>query len=75
MIGSRARFVCLMAGRKFGKTKLAVFKSIQEAGKKGSLVWYIAPTYKQAKDIAWGEFMRLIPTMLIETSNKNECLI
>lgn len=75
VIQSKARFIAIIAGRKWGKTKLAVFKSVQEAGKRGSLVWYVAPTYKQARDIAWQEFMRLIPAMLIARTNYNECLI
>jgi Terminase large subunit, T4likevirus-type, N-terminal len=49
--GSRFRIV--VAGRRFGKTYLALIELIRAAWGPGRLVWYIAPTYKQAKRIAW----------------------
>src|SRR5579871_158677 len=47
------RFRILVAGRRFGKTYLAMVELCQAAWEKGRLVWYVAPTYKQAKRIAW----------------------
>jgi terminase large subunit-like protein len=49
-----ARFRVLVAGRRFGKTYLATVELCQAAWKQGRLAWYVAPTYKQAKRIAWG---------------------
>jgi hypothetical protein len=50
---SDARFRILVAGRRFGKTYLALTELCQAAWKPGRLVWYVGPTYKQAKRIAW----------------------
>ena len=47
------RFRVLVAGRRFGKTYLALVELCKAAWGPGRLVWYVAPTYKQAKRIAW----------------------
>jgi len=47
------RFRVLVAGRRFGKTFLALVELCQAAWAPGRLAWYVAPTYKQAKRIAW----------------------
>ena len=47
------RFRVLVAGRRFGKTYLALAELIRAAWASGCLAWYVAPTYKQAKRIAW----------------------
>jgi len=50
----RHRFRVLDAGRRFGKTELAVFEMLGKAcAKTGNDVVYIAPTYQQARDLAW----------------------
>src|SRR5712671_4716036 len=50
---SPARFRVLAAGRRFGKTYLAQVELCRAAWSRGRLAWYVAPTYKQAKRIAW----------------------
>ena len=50
---SDARFRILVAGRRFGKTFLALVELCQAAWSPGRLVWYVGPSYKQAKRIAW----------------------
>ncbi|MCU1339715.1 MAG: hypothetical protein JWO19_5296 [Bryobacterales bacterium] len=50
---SEQRFQVLVAGRRFGKTYLALVELCQAASVRGRLVWYVGPTYKQAKRIAW----------------------
>jgi terminase large subunit-like protein len=47
------RFRVLVAGRRFGKTFLALTELVQAAWGPGRRVWYVAPTYKQAKRVAW----------------------
>ena len=54
-----ARFRLLVAGRRFGKTFLALAELCHAARKPGSLAWYVAPTYKQAKRIAWEDLKEL----------------
>lgn len=60
---SNARFKVCAAGRRGGKTYLAVVSLFVEALKeenrfgvnlRGKEVWYVAPTYQQARDIIWG---------------------
>ena len=68
-----ARYVVLCAGRRWGKTILAVVKCIVKAvEKKGAKVWYVAPTYKQAKEIAWSRFKQYIPREMISKTNETE---
>ena len=42
-----------MAGRRFGKTFLAINELAKFASKPNQRVWYVAPTYRQAKAICW----------------------
>jgi hypothetical protein len=53
VFGSDSRFRILVAGRRFGKTFLALVELCRAAWNPGRLAWYVAPTYKQAKRIAW----------------------
>lgn len=50
---SRTRFRVLCCGRRWGKTTLAVEEIKGKALYKASRISYIAPTYQQARDIAW----------------------
>ena len=47
------RFRILVAGRRFGKTFLAMQELIRAANGPGKLAWYVAPSFRQAKSIAW----------------------
>ena len=52
------RFKIVVAGRRFGKTTLSLAKIIHDAARNDNKIpqafyWYIAPTFRQAKDIAW----------------------
>ena len=53
VFNSDARFRILVAGRRFGKTFLSLVELCQAAWSPGRLAWYVAPTYKRAKRIAW----------------------
>ena len=53
------RFRVLVAGRRFGKTFLALVELCHAARTSGSLAWYVAPSYKQAKRIAWKPLKQL----------------
>lgn len=59
---SPARFRVLVAGRRFGKTHLSAVELAVAAGEKPrSVCWYIAPTYRMAKEIAWDAIKKIIP--------------
>lgn len=54
--GQFRRFSCFVCHRRFGKTFLALSRMLAEAMETSRPDWrgyYIAPTYKQAKRIAW----------------------
>lgn len=57
----RSRFRTLVAGRRWGKTWLAaaeLARGVQEAGQGNWRFWYIAPTYREARDIFWNDIKR-----------------
>jgi hypothetical protein len=53
------RFRLLVAGRRFGKTYLAQTELLRAASGPGRIAWYVAPTYKQAKRIAWNSLKEM----------------
>lgn len=74
VLGSTSRFKVLAAGRRFGKTILAcVVLFINCLKVKNGLFWYVSPTYKQTKQIAWKILLRLIPReVLSKKPNETE---
>jgi len=66
-----ARFRTVVAGRRFGKTFLAVGSILQAAASDANKnVWYIAPTYGAAKEIAWQMLLDSIPQEWIAKSHE-----
>lgn len=62
-----SRFRVLVAGRRFGKTVLAVFELINSAfHKAGTVNWYCSPTYRQSKMIAWKLLLKYLHPALIQ---------
>src|SRR5579862_7969475 len=47
------RFRVLVAGRRFGKTYLALVELCKAASVRGCLAWYVGPSITQSKRIAW----------------------
>lgn len=73
ILNSVARFVIVVAGRRFGKSVLAVNRCIEAATDKAkSKVWYCSPLYKQTKEIAWNLFQEYCPKELIAKKNESE---
>lgn len=52
------RFRVLCCGRRFGKTTLAIDQAKACAASSAKRIAYIAPTFQQARDIAWEELKR-----------------
>jgi hypothetical protein len=67
---SDRRFRVLVAGRRFGKTYLALTELCRAAWGRGRLAWYVAPTYRQAKRIAWKPLKQI--TRPFQASKPNE---
>lgn len=70
---SRSRFRVLIAGRRFGKTFLACIILLYEAWRAPRRVcWYIAPTYRQGKEILWSLLKQIVPVEYVATTNETE---
>ena len=54
VIKDESRFRVLITGRRFGKTYLAINELAKFASQPNKKVWYVAPSYRQAKAICWG---------------------
>ena len=54
VINNPSRFRVLITGRRFGKTFLAINEIAKFASQPKKKVWYVAPSYRQAKAICWG---------------------
>ncbi len=53
------RFRVLVAGRRFGKTHLALVELLRAVWGEGKTAWYVAPSYRQAKQIGWERLKQL----------------
>lgn len=68
--------VVVRAGRRFGKSALALNIIFREALKNPGRYWIIAPEYKQAKSIYWRDLVdEYIPAPLIIKKNDNELIL
>jgi len=66
------RFRVVNCGRRFGKTSLAITEMAGKAfSKKGMKICYIAPTYQQAKDIAWAELVKVCEPIITKKNETN----
>ena len=64
---STKRFRVVCAGRRVGKTVLAINEMAGKAySRKGMNVAYIAPTYQQARDIAWVQLVELVKPIAVK---------
>lgn len=67
---TKARFKVVVAGRRWGKTQLAKSAIVKEARIAKRLIWYVAPTYRMAKDILWEELVSSIPRKWVRKINE-----
>jgi hypothetical protein len=69
------RFRVLVAGRRFGKTFLALVELCRAAWGPGRLAWYVAPTYKQGNRIAWKALKKMTQPYWASPPNETELRI
>lgn len=70
------RYVVVRAGRRFGKSALALNITLREALYNPGRYWIIAPEYTQAKSIYWRDLVTAyIPPELIIKKNDNELML
>lgn len=62
-----SRFICLIAGRRFGKTYLLAYLILKNLLKQSnSEILYLAPTYQMAKRVMWRYLSKVIPSYLVK---------
>lgn len=64
----KTRFRVICCGRRFGKTTLALEEIKGKALSKSCRIAYIAPTYQQARDIAWEMLKKELRGMITDTN-------
>ena len=70
------RFRTVIAGRRFGKTFLAIREMCRWASEPNKKVWYIAPTYRQAKQTVWTPLKRRLADLRwISKTNESDLTI
>ncbi len=67
---SKARFRVVVAGRRWGKTSLSRVLMITGAKKPRQRIWYVAPTYRMAKQIMWSDLLEAIPKKWVKKINE-----
>lgn len=73
---NKAKYKAIKAGKRFGKTKWAIFEVIKKACEHANkVIWYVAPTYGQAESIAWDELKYLLPKELIKRKLEQKLLV
>jgi len=73
---SDSRFRVVVAGRRFGKTFLSTYELLKHALEgKSRNCWYVAPTYKAAKEIAWNMLIDAIPEGYMTKKNETSLSI
>jgi hypothetical protein len=75
ILGSKARYKTIVCGRRFGKTLLSINQLIYSALVYPAAYWYVAPTYKQVKMIAWEILKKSAPAGIIASINETDMLV
>lgn len=70
------RFRVVVAGRRGGKTHLAIRELCRFASKPGQIVWYLTNSRQQGKSLAWGKLKRKLQALnWIRDTNESELSI
>jgi phage terminase large subunit len=72
VLNDPSRFKVINVGRRSGKTVLSIIKLLIEVQKAKKVVWYVAPTYRQAKSIAWTLLKEYTPEKFSPQWNETE---
>lgn len=73
--GSPARFKVLNWGRQTGKSIFSLHYAYYEAIRLQGRYWIVLPTYKQAKNIFWKQYIQMIPPELVEKKDAQDLSI
>lgn len=69
------RFRVVAAGRRWGKSFLSRMEMISHATKPNQKIWYVAPTYRMAKQIMWADLLDAIPKEWIYRLNETNMTV
>lgn len=70
------KYTVVKAGKRFGKSKLAIYRLLQRAGRlPDGVIWYIAPYYKMAKNIAWWDIAKMLPRDMVKRKLETDLFI
>ena len=73
IVDAPQRFKVAICGRRFGKTTLAIWLMCREAAQPNKEIFFIAPTYRQAKMIAWKKLKKkLIDLRWVKKINETD---
>jgi hypothetical protein len=73
VLGCDRRFTVLVAGRRWGKTFLGLFKLLcHAAGARNQVCYFVGPSERQAKEIGWRALKQLVPPVLIRRMRESE---
>jgi len=73
---SKKRFRVLVSGRRFGKTYLCITEMMKYACKVKQNIWYVAPTFKMAREIVWSKLKEILHSFnWIENINESNLTI
>lgn len=76
IVDAPQRFKVAVCGRRFGKTTLAIWLMCREAALPEREIFYVAPTYRQAKMIAWKKLKKkLVDLRWVKKINETELSI
>lgn len=71
-----SRFKVLNWGRQVGKSFFALQYALEEALKKQGRYWIVLPTYRQAKEIYWQQYVKTyIPKELIQKTDEQNLVV
>jgi len=70
-----ARFKCVVAGRRWGKSILSRNMIIKYAKIPRRKVWYVAPTYRMAQQIMWQVMLDAVPDRWVKKINHTSLTI
>ena len=63
---SDKRFRVLISGRRFGKTFLTIIEMMKQASRPNQVIWYVAPTFKMAKEICWSDLKQMLSKYILD---------
>lgn len=69
---NRRRFRVVLAGRRGGKTLLGCVELLRGATEKVGDYFYIAPSYRMAKDISWETLKKIVPDKWVRKKNESD---